>query len=115
MTLRDLFSSDVEEVILNTDDFAEQITYTRKESPGSPRDINAKISRMEPDDREESSYTRYRAARVTVQNHAEKGVVKPEEGDTIRLVMRVGRPAVTARVTAIIVSNEGYHQLEVTA
>lgn len=43
MSLRDLMAADVADVILNTDDFGEVISYTV--SGGAAKDINALVSR----------------------------------------------------------------------
>ena len=113
MTLRDLAAKDVQDVVLNDQDFAEQVTY--KPKAGGSVTINALPMRGEPDAREESGSHRYRGSMLRIANHATLGVVTPKLGDKIDMVQRVGGGTVEARVAAIVSTTEASHVLEVTA
>jgi len=113
--LRDLLASDIQDVVLNTSDLAEQVTYTPKSGSGAVTINVFPLRAPAPDEREEARNFRVRSARIRIANHATLGVVAPAEGDTVLMVIRAGQSAATTRVTAIISSSTASHILEVTA
>lgn len=72
MSLKDMLASDMAAVFLNSDEFAEAITY-RKRS-GTTRSIKAIIDRHPPATREEMAEGRVPKLTITVANSATTGV-----------------------------------------
>lgn len=115
MGLRDLLATDIQDVVLNTSDLAEEVTYTPQDGSGAVTINVFPLRAPGPEPREESLGMAFRTARVRIANHATYGRVKPEEGDTISMVIWAGQSAATVRVTAILSSTTASHVLEVSA
>lgn len=114
MGLRDLLATDIQDIVLNTSDLAEEVTYTPKGGAGITINV-LPFRAAAPDSREEGRNMQFRSARVRVANHATLGIVTPKEGDTIAMVIRAGQSSQTVRVSAIISTTTASHILEVTA
>jgi hypothetical protein len=111
--LRALLATDIQDIVLSTDDLGEEGTYTPKGEAG--RTIKFLPDRTKaPDDRAETRSSRVRSAVVRVANHATLGIVTPKEGDTLEMVLRAGGSAVTARLAEIISSTTASHRLRFT-
>ena len=111
MSLQNLHRADVQSVVLNTGDFAEEVLYTPKNPQAAPVTIKALVLRHTVEARDGSG--QYRTATVTIANDADSGLVTPEMGDTIALELRPGYPDESVRVTNVD-TESAKHVLEVT-
>ena len=80
MTLKSQLSIDAAKVFLNTDEFAEEITYTPKN--GSPKTIKALVVRNRIDAADQGvGRIASRQAEVYIANDAINGVTSVDKGD----------------------------------
>ena len=111
MSFKDLLLEDVKNCLLNTNEFAESITYTPKN--GSPKTIKAIIvrSRLEPGGEDTGRILRNQCE-VYIANDATDGVTSVDKGDDqLQFPELVGGSDITWVAIDIISKNEGLWRL----
>lgn len=111
MALKEGLSQDIINCFLNTDEFAENITYTPK--GGSSKEIKAIVNRrrIEPA-AEDSSRTLYKEVEIIVANHPVHGISSVNKGqDEVMLPEVIGGPAISWAVVDIVNQDDGAWQL----
>ena len=113
MSLKDHLDDDAVNVFLNTDEFAEDITYTP--SGGPAKSIKAIIDREQLEPSEESrGRVTARSANIEIANNSTYGVDTVNKGaDTVSFPVNVGEGAVSWLVVKIIDQDPGMWLLEV--
>lgn len=115
MGLRELLARDGA-VLTQSAHMGETVDYRPPEG-GGPFTIAALVVRQPPDARPESQRSRKRVAQVQIRNSSDTSLGRSfinENGDKLDVVLEVGQPAVTARVSRVIYADEMFWQLEVT-
>lgn len=115
MTLRSKLSTDAGAVFLNSDHFAESITYTPHN--GLSKSIKAVIDRspVRPVERGGKPLPG-NIVEIWIANHATDGVASVKERfDKVSLPIREGGAAVDLRITKIIEQDAGLWRLEAQA
>lgn len=115
MTLRDTMARDARKTLTRLDHFGEVVTYVFKS--GAPDlAVNAVVDRLDIDTSDPNVVQVGRKrAHVAVPFHSTEGVTAFQQGDRIRLAMRLGEDAVDARIKRIVSQDEGLWIFEVEA
>jgi len=104
MSFASELAADVGTVFLNAAEFAETITYYRKNEPGKPRSISAVVDRGLTRDESQQYRTETRGMLwVQCRSDAATGISDPQIGDAIRLAEdshEVRHPFVALKHTA---------------
>jgi hypothetical protein len=119
MTLRDAIASDATAVFLNSDDFAESVTYHPHRFYGSalrsPRAIKAVVIREQVDNFAEDVVTVLPRFEVHVANDATNGISSTEidtGGDQLEFPARDGKAAERRAILKITTQDNGMLVLE---
>lgn len=114
MTLRELMARHARTTLTRPDHFGEEVIYLFK--AGGERTVRCVVDRLdvEPGAPNVPQVARLRAV-VAIPRDASVGVEAFVPGDRIRMSMRLGAPAVTARVQRIVSQDEGMFLFEVEA
>ena len=110
MTLRDMMQDDADSVFLNTDEFAESVTYN------GTRTINAVVQREQLQTVSQDTDTVAPVFYVHVANSASTGISSQEldlGGDTLSFPPRDGKAAETKYIQQLITQDEAMLVLEV--
>jgi len=104
MPFRNVIAADVSSVFLNTQEFAETVTYYRRSEPGKPRTVTAVVDRAHERDEAQQYRTETRQT-IVVQCSTDSttGISDPQVGDAIRLTEdppETRHPFVESRHTA---------------
>src|SRR3989338_1491513 len=113
MTFKTQHSEDGKNLFLNTDEFAESITYTP--NGGSPKAVKALVvrERLQADGPDQGRVLN-RQAEVYVANDATEGVISVDKGnDTVSFPVFVEGSAVSWRVVEVLGKDEGMWHLAV--
>lgn len=111
MALKQGLSQDIINCFLNTDEFAEAITYTPK--GGSAKEIKAIVNRrrVEPAN-EDSNRSLYKEVEIIIANDPTHGVSSINKGqDEVSLPEVIGGPAISWVVVDILNQDDGAWQL----
>ena len=107
MTLKDMMAADVDSVFLNTDEFAEVVSYYPRYSL-APRVISAVVFRMEMTPQDESGGANTPMFEVHVGNNS-NGILSTSidlGGDMIAIPARPGMDAVKRRITSVDIQDD---------
>lgn len=113
MTLRDMIDDDAVDVFLNTDEFAESVTYyprTRTATASSSRSIAAVVFRNQMEVVSENGVSVLPVWEVHVANNSTTGIASTEidtGGDQIGFPPRDGEDAVKKTIVMILVQDHG--------
>ena len=113
MTLKSKLPEDAKGMFLNSDEFAELITYTPNGE--SPKVIKALVvrERLQADGPDQGRVLN-RQAEVYIANHATEGVTSVDKGnDTVSFPVFVEGSAVTWKVVEVLGKDEGMWHLAV--
>ena len=107
MSFKNELSKDMINTFLNTDEFAETITYTSKGE--APREIKAIVNRRRLDPRaEDMGRVLTKEVELIVANDAEAGIISVNKGqDEVSLPELTGGPAISWIVSDILNQDEG--------
>jgi hypothetical protein len=109
MTLKQTIINDAGTVFLNTDDFAEMVSYVKR-GAASGRSIKAVVIREEIASSEESGGAVTPVFEVHVANNSTAGIASTEinlGGDAIEIPVRDGLTASSRHINAILFQDEG--------
>ena len=111
MTFKDQMKSDAANVFLNTDEFAEVITYTPK--GGTAKQIPASVNRRWLDSSNQDAGRLLKdQVEISIANHPEFGVESINKGgDQVSMPLVIGGPNVDFLVVDILKEDEGMWQL----
>lgn len=111
MTFKTQLAQDAINCILNTNEFAESITYTPKN--GSPKSIKALVVRNRLDTTgQDQGRTLHNQAEIYIVNDATNGVTSIDKGDdTVSLPEIIGGSAISWVVIEILGMDEGLWHL----
>lgn len=114
MTLRDQILSDVKNTFLNSNEFAETVSYTPYGS--SPRSIKSIVFRDRlAGDGPDRGVALTRRAEILIANDATEGVSSVDKGrDTVAFPLQLGGANVTWTVLEVLSKDDGAWHLEVT-
>jgi hypothetical protein len=113
MSLHDTIQADAETVFCNVNDFAEAVTYYKRN--GLARSINAVVVREALEILPEDGDSVTPLFEVHVANDAATGIASNEinlGGDSIEFAVRVGQPLSRRTITKLISHDEGMLVLE---
>lgn len=113
MSLHDTIQADAASVFCNPDDFAESVTYYKRN--GLSRTINAVVLREAFAINPEDGDTITPVFEVHVANSATLGIASDElniGGDMIAFAVRVGKPVERRSITRLMTHDEGMLVLE---
>jgi len=105
MSFKDILADDMKNVILNTNEFAEAITYVPK--AGDEKTINAIVERdlLAPIG-SGGADTRHKIIEILIANDATKGVTSVNlNGDYVKVAEYVGHPVERYRIIEIVEVN----------
>ena len=113
MTLKSQFPEDAKDAFLNSDEFAESITYTP--NGGSPKVIKALVvrERLQADGPDQGRVLN-RQAEIYIANDATEGVTSVDKGnDTVSFPVFVEGSAVPWKVVEVLGKDEGMWHMAV--
>ncbi len=105
MSFKDQLASDASGVFLNTDEFAEPVTYTPK--GGSPKVINAIVDRQRVSPDQNTDHAILNQIEITIANSVTSGVATINKGgDKVSLPERIGGESIDWIVADILSQDE---------
>lgn len=113
MTLKSKLPEDAKTAFLNSDEFAESVTYTP--NGGSPKVIKALVvrERLQADGPDQGRVLN-RQAEIYIANHTTDGVTSVDKGnDTVSFPVFVEGPAISWKVVEVLGKDEGMWHLAV--
>lgn len=113
MTLKEQVDLDMQNVFMNTDEFAESIVYTPK--CGTAKTIPAIVDRFQPDAKsQDQARVLQKTATIIIHNDATNGVTEIDtKGDKVTFAPIVGQATVDWDIVRILESSESHFKLEV--